>query len=41
MFIDKKYIQKNYDFYKVITTHGNGNQGFGIFFICYPNEIFN
>lgn len=36
MFIDKKHIKKDYNFYKVITPEANGNQdsGFGKCFIC-------
>lgn len=40
-FIDKKYIKKDYNFWKVITPKaaGKGNDGFGNIFIGKPIEI--
>ena len=39
-FVDKKYIKKDYNFWKVITPKANGsNPKFGNIFIGKPNEI--
>ena len=40
-YIDNKFIKKEYNFYKVITTEGafSANSGFGNSFIGNPNEV--
>ncbi len=40
-YIDKKFIKKDYNFYKIITARASygANSGFGNTFIGYPNEV--